>query len=984
MKEKLSPKEQSILEQVERNKELEPYFFNKLIENHDIKWLRPLHEKGFFDADQIPHVIEGYVQEWFVLGYIESIVSDIDEGEDSELILKILNKTAENTSDNFRVVSQSIRILSKINASTYGNEYLRSLFKYWFSCQNLMYVIHGFLDDLMPTVAKDREKAYCAFSAMMKTILSIKEENEQTYLIERIIKNAELVGDLVKSDYEGIIELCISLIEELLIKKESNYKLNNGIELKLSNEQNTYTLLINDRVVYTLEFIDRYANIAKLIEVLNSENIVEDEHELKRAATILYVNLFSENCFQSVFDKQNHMFSTKDYLPALLKNIIFKGIEQKRQTKSILTRLFLSNFDYLVKIAIYILCEAFSRYSVFFVELCKENNDILDYITRYYIYGDELKHLFEAFEEMDEEFKKVIDNCIEKGEFIKHEWENNRDMLWKQERYKALRKIEYFSVKYEQLKKITMRDPDLIPAMSFSGVHSVTSESPISEEEMFSMSNDELVEVIKNTKEDSKSFFVDVSLTGLGNALDKVIKGNPERFTNELYKFDRIQYQVAVSMINSFKDMLGKQAFDIENVIVFLKLYISQNGFWQDEYYYENKKDHPNALYHKPALKQFFWFLRDYLSNDNVIFSDNIYLDLIDMLNKCLGEHNFGEIEDVLFSNKDVAFYVLNSLDGVIAIVILELGLRLIREKRKYKEYWAKDIKPIFTNMMKGKSISTYFVLGEYIAQFIQFESDWAFKTTKAITPDDDMWQFFFSGYLTSSVLYSDLYNKFGENYIYALDFNFIDKSIKNRLAGHITFAYLNGFEKDSALKPFEQIISHWDTELICEVLSTCNRIKFSEIAKKTTKIEFNTKILRIWNEIKIHYKSLQELENSETMIIENASRLAMHLDVINSDVIENLRFSFSFLKESHRNYWITEYLGEMIKIEMKNDQLDKIIYDYFMACLPSFPKEKVQALLDYLKKQQKDDWLRDIVKEYMHLNSRSYFVEYIVKLESS
>ncbi len=101
-------------------------------------------------------------------------------------------------------------------------------------------------------------------------------------------------------------------------------------------------------------------------------------------------------------------------------------------------------------------------------------------------------------------------------------------------------------------------------------------------------------------------------------------------------------------------------------------------------------------------------------------------------------------------------------------------------------------------------------------------------------------------------------------------------------------------------------------------------------------------------------------------------------------DVIENLRFSFVFLKESHHNYWITEYLGEMIKTEMKNDQLNKVIYDYFMACLPSYPKEQVQALLDYLEKQQKDDWLAEIVKEYMNLNSRSHYVEYIVNLVSS
>ena len=981
----ISQDENDILLNVKSNKSLEPYFFEKLIEKKDTKWLEPLKINGFFDANQIPTVEKGYAQEWLILNYVDSIVSKfVDEKYNDELaaVLSILKITSENAYNNFRVIGQCIKIISKIKTQKYDNKTLGYLIDYWFRCPYLKYVLHEFIYSLLPVVAKDNDKALFLFQSTMNGIWKLGEENDKFYFIKKIIDSKDLLLDLSNADYIGVVDICISLLEKLLGKQSSARKIDD-IEFKLNIENNKYRLFINNNCILEEDFNERYADVSNIIKAIKQQIPPIDEEELERTGKLLYDDLFDENSAESIFDKERHLFYLIDYMSALIKKIFALNINKTSQTEDILIRLFNSKYDYFIKVAIYIACLNFTKYETFLIDFFKTNTNILDYIIRYYIFGDELKHLFESFENMDDMFIKIIKDSIDKGEYIKYKWENDRDLLWKQVRYKALRKIKFYNDNYEQMRESSSFDPDLIPAMSFSGVHTVTYESPISEEQILKMSNDELVVQIKAVKEKSRSFFTEISCQGLGKVLDKIIKNKPERFTNELYKFDKVQYEVIALMIDTFKEMLNNISFDMDKVISFLKLYTEKDSFWLDEYFYEEKKDLKDYFSHKPALKRFLRFIRDYLAKDEIAFNYNICSDIMIILNKCLEKHDFGEIEDVLFSNNDYAFYALNSLDGIFSLAILELVLRLIRDKNKYKEYWEGDIKPLYKELMAKGSISSYFIMGEYIAHFISFDRSWVNEIIKCTTPKNNMWQFFISGYLSSNAIYRDLYEIFGDNYIYALSYEFIDKDIRKRLAKHVTIAYLNGFDEKSKTRVFEEIIKLWDIDLINDAIAVCNGVIEKDFVEETTKEEVEKRILRIWNEVRLRYAKIENLNGDDIGLINNATHIITNFKNIDTDIISNLRFSYKYIKGSFNDYYFTEYFNELINTGVEHENMNDIIYEFFVECLPSYPEDQVRSLLDYLMKQDKTRYLREIMDSYLCTNSRSVFVDHIGKLLS-
>ena len=71
----ITQKEEKIIKRVIENKDFEPYFFEKIIENKDIKWFKILKSNGFFDVENIPKSNKNeYIEKWYLLEYIKCIL----------------------------------------------------------------------------------------------------------------------------------------------------------------------------------------------------------------------------------------------------------------------------------------------------------------------------------------------------------------------------------------------------------------------------------------------------------------------------------------------------------------------------------------------------------------------------------------------------------------------------------------------------------------------------------------------------------------------------------------------------------------------------------------------------------------------------------------------------------------------------------------------------------------------------------------------
>lgn len=990
MVENITEKEREVLEQVKKHKESEPYFFDKLIEKKDIKWLNALKERGFFDKSNVPIIYEGnyYAEEWNVLNYVKSIIYELEKNHresDIKYVLYILLQAAE-ASNNYRVIEQSIDILLSTPTDAYDNNVLTLLLDNWFKCNyGISHILYTITEKMLPYVAEhDIDKAFNIFVKFLNKFIELKSDKDY-YILKKVISNESLLNNITKRHYKEVVNYIVFLLEKSINIDFATRDINNKA-FKIQKADNKYTISVDGREIMDSVFINRTIDINSILKTVKQMYPRIDNEELERNIKLLYSDLFSKEAYESIFEEKEHLFEIHDYLIVLLKKCLLLNISESKETIELLEQMLKNKYDLILKVALFIMCNDIDRYKGFTLKNIKNNHETMEYIVRYYIFGDEIKHLFESFDNLDEASIKIIDSIIEKGEYIKHDWEKDEYLLkWKQKRFFALRKIDYFNKKYISLRKTTGNDVELVAPIRFTGVHWVEQKSPLTKEQILQISNDELVNFIKNFKEEDSFGFSEVSYRGLGDVLKEVIKSCPEKFTDDIEKFDKLHYEIVSSIIDAFKEILKENdKINFIKIVNYLSLYTGHEEFWLDYYCYKsNRRD---VVTHIGTLKSAFWLLIEYLSNDKLKFDGSVYKSILDLLKNCFDKHDFSDIEDVLFGNNDYDFYSLNSLAGLFSRILLESALKIKRIKLKgNKLYWNKDIKVLFEKLLSIKCIDAYFTLGQFIGQFTYIDKSWTISKMTSVSFGNEMWEFLMSGYICSRTVYGEYFVLMADNYSYALDYDFKDKDIKKRLIEHIIIAYLNGFEEKGQVKVFEKIIKKWDIDLLEEVIRYCYRIQSKSFAKDVNIDDVKAKIMGIWDTIRNKYEeaTLESMTQDEIRLIQNSIHIVTNYNTINDSIAKNLRFSFKFLRGNFLHHDLVEYFEDLIDTEdnIKHKEfIQQLIYEFIINCLPSYPQDKVEKLINYLTDSNKaKDFLDEITQTYMDCRGASFVVKYIV-----
>ncbi len=969
----LTSDEQKILAEVKEIRELEPYFFEKLMEKKEVKWLEPLKSNGFFDQTNIPQDIQGYSQEWLILKYVKSIVGQTTKDQ-LEIIKEVLIQTAEIAHDNYRVVRQTIEVLSIIPSIDYDVNYIQHLLNYWLKGKYNRYCLQSIIYILYPVVT-EADKLFLIFKSVLAKIL---ESNTDEFLIENLYKKNDVIKRLTKDEF--FINTTTFIIE-LLEKKISKNLLSRRFEdLEFTIQMIDENLVVkcNEAEIINHPLVNRKEDTYLIIKTIGEKFDTKDEIAIDRFSKLLYEDLFSGECYESIFREWRHLIHIEDYLILLLRNIIKENTDRIEELQLIINGMLKSRYCLTIKNAIYIICNNYSGLLDYFLKTLEEEPDIIEFIIRYYIFADEIKHLFENFSDLNQRQIEIIEDSIEKGEYIDHEWFTKGDRaLWKQMRYKALKNNAHFYEKYRSLKNLTGKDPELTPPIQFSGAHWIEQKSSLSKNQIVNMSNDELIkEIISFKPKENFEMFSEESYRGLGEVLAVVIKENPERFTNELDKFIIVPYEIMASIIDTFKEIINDKVTDVRRIIEFFNEYCSQPSFWEDTYCY--CEDKSRSYTHITVLKRMGRYLQAYISNDKLLFDVDVYNSLINIFNISLNKFDFVSTESDLFKNNDYGLYTINSFGGIFAEVILELALKIKRVGLEgYDSKWNIEIKLIYEDLLARKSIDAYFIFGEYIGYFAYIDKKWTLEKIESITLDDPIWEFFMSGYLYGRTVYDDFYKIMGVNYLHALSYRFTDKDMRKRLIGHITLGYLNGFEDNSTYKPFNEMLKQWNIDDINEVISFCfgdrNKDKSNEIAQLN--------MLNFWNLIRQKYSStpVENMNQSEIELIQHSVHMITNFDYLNDSIEEDLIFCFGFLRGNLNDYYIVDFIKNQINKDDQNERLKGLIIEFFKKCTPSYPEEEILRLLDYIK--DKTDELKEIRDIYKNPYTRSFVVEHIVKL---
>jgi hypothetical protein len=983
-------KELNALEHVLKHKNLEPYFFEKLIEKRDVKWLELLKIRGFFDKTNIPILSEGnYIEEWNVLNYVISIMDEVVKNNDDEnisYILMVLLQAAE-VSKNYRVFYQSIDIIRHIPLSKISNEYLNTFLDYWLSCEfGIDFILNQFESELLPYLVSDSAKALLAFEKFFKA--GIRNISQYNYVLNDILENKELLYKIFSIDPKKISELFIRLLEKESFVQSSTREIRDH-SVSIQNIDDKIFKISYNNSTFEKDFESRENDINFIINNLKPMiGNVSDQH-LNRQIKLLYGDLFNKYAFESIFDIKDYIFDAHHYLIEFIKVCLTETTLEKDLLVHIVIRMLKSNYDIIKKLSIFVIVQKWNILKCSFLNLLETEVDLFDYIFRSYIFDDETKHLFELLDdEIGMKYIMILDDIINKNEYIFMERDDQYyDLRWRQKRYQALRNVSFFQKKLIEAKQITGIDIELYPAIKFTGVHWVEQMSPYSSQEIIKMPINELITKMKGFRETEviSDDFKEISYRGFGTEIKNALIGYPDHFINDLKEFNELQYEFIYYLLDGFSELVKQNVeLDYRKVIEFLILYTAEEDFWKDKFLPEQEKSY--LMTHIGVLKKAFDFIIDLVSNDKINFT-KAHCDLIiNFMSACFGRINFALIEDRLFSNNDISLYSLNSLGGRYVKALLEVALKIKRvDLPNYELIWEKNIKSTLEHLMNNFCIDSYIIFGEYIANFSYVDEKWTKEKLKSINPDHEMWQYLMTGYLSSRVIYFDFYQLMGENYCVALEYkNFIDKNIKEKLGHHIIIGYINGFEEKTGNLLTQKLLEIWDVEIIEVMIRYCFNIKVKQLAKGVSKSDAEEKILKFWNKLIDKYsKETFKVSEEDNKLIKEAIHLINNFSIINESIFKNLTFSFKYVFNSYESHYVVDYCDRLINNNhnQHKELTISLIFELLNQCVPSYPEEKIKNLLNYLKENNELQKLEVIQYAYLTKTKKSFVVDYISEI---
>ncbi|MED5247588.1 hypothetical protein [Priestia sp. LL-8] len=985
---RISDKEQAALEHVINKKNLEPYFFDKLIQKKDVRWIEVLKSRGFFDKTNIPIISEGsYIEDWNILHYVHSIIDKLVDENDKEnisYILLVLLQAGE-ISKNYRVFSQSVKIIKNIPLSDIPDTYLNSFLEYWLQCDfGLDYILKEIEAELLPYLLSDSSKLLNTFEQFFK--VSIDVVSTSNYILKDLLENKAYALKILEVNPQKVCKLFIELLEKECFITLSTRDIN---EQTISIENINNQLFKISNVDLEKSFSTRQEDIDFIISNCESSLKNVDKQHLERICKLLYSNLFDANAYESIFEEEGYLFDSVDYLIKFIKLSLTKTKMNRELLVALTKQMLESKYDIVKKLGIFAIVKNWNNLKDDFFNILKEETSLFDYIFRHYTFDDETKHLFELLnEEIDKDHIALLEMIINEGEYIFHERKDQSyNLKWKQKRYKALSKISLFKNKYMETKKITNIDIELSAAIKPGKSGWIEDISPYTREEIIKMSINELVTKMRNFREHDKFSpdFKEISYRGFGREFKNVLVSSPDDFIDNLDKFNGLQYEFIYYLLDGFSTLIKQNVeLDYTKVLEFIISYMDIDAFWEDALKFEKENDY--LMNHEGIVREALNFITNWLFNDKINFIETDFNLTLDFIKICLDRIDFGTVEDVLFSNEDISFYSLNSLGGKYVRALLELALKLKRKAMpRYEAYWQKNIKPIFNFLMENKSIDSYVVIGEYISNFSYIDEKWVKGIIEDIAPQNEMWQYFVTGYLDSRTVYSDLYKLMEKHYLAALQYNnFHEKDIKEKIGSHIAIGYINGLDEKTEVSLMQKLLDIWDIDIIGVVIRHYFNVEAKQLAQGVSRLIAESKILDFWSEFikKCAEKGL-ELSLEEKDLVKESIHLVNNFSTINESIIENLNYAFKYVAHSFEAHHVVEYCHRLVSSSEDhcNELIISLTFDLFNECIPSYPEEAIKQLLNYLKDNNEVSKLNRIQHTYFIKTKKSFVVDYISKL---
>lgn len=492
-------------------------------------------------------------------------------------------------------------------------------------------------------------------------------------------------------------------------------------------------------------------------------------------------------------------------------------------------------------------------------------------------------------------------------------------------------------------------------------------ESPISFEELQTLSIDKLVEVLKSYKDPGG--FREPGIEGLTKTLKQVVKTTPLRFHNQLNKFAELDLAYIYEIIEAFRDLWTEKAQlpwdDIWPFLLgFCSKVVRQDRFWDPE----------NAKERKPFVANRYWIvsiiarlLEAGTKSDAHAFSEE-YLDdaeeiIVFLLNREEGEE-YKEDTDAVSKS-------INSPRGHCLEALINLTLRSCRLSDKnynknHSEAWAR-FQPFYdVELERADAPKPEYefatLVTNYLPNFLYMSKEWVLDNLERVFDQEHYlkWLCAMQGYAYVGTVYQEIYQHLKDHgdFKKALDDENIRDRVEEKVIQNIAAAYIADFENFSDKNSLiNALISRNEYEELSHL------IWFIWTLRKESDENLKNRVYELWPEI---LKNIDLSTREGKTVASQLCHWAIFVDQIDDERRELLLAIAPYADEAHNSYKLLESIADISRTQPFEAQA--IWMKMLEGATPDYPEEAVRQILVNLKKQGHEGLrkAKEAVSEYL------------------
>ena len=427
--------------------------------------------------------------------------------------------------------------------------------------------------------------------------------------------------------------------------------------------------------------------------------------------------------------------------------------------------------------------------------------------------------------------------------------------------------------------------------------------SPMVVEDLLRMSNEQIAKYLNDFEETEAFRRSNPTERGLAQTLEKCVETNPQKFTDNLLPFQGVSGFYQSSLLHGFLTAWrDKEPFDWSVLLTFIRQILSSEQFWHVQY-------KVGFNYRNWILSTAADLITDGTKDDKHAFDVQL-LPLVEEILLILVE----KTEPSIFTPTDSSLDALSSDRGKAFSAMVNYALRFAHTNEANMKgcRWPQTVRDDFTKRLDRSvetSLEFFYTLGFYLPDLLYLDEQWVVGNIDCIFPqqNEDHWQAAFSGYLLSSRYpHTNLYVwlKANGHYRKALNTNFADKEVQDRLVSHLCVGWVKDWETfDDDTSLIYQLINSRNPNLLSAVVhfflregETLSQSNDSEKIKAYEKVK--AKVRPAWRALfKVLSRNSDEVAYQQ--ILSPLSAWLGLVDEIDTEILESVKASIKYIDKA-------------------------------------------------------------------------------------